>query len=384
MREVITGYRARLLRLRMHWMILRLAMSYLGNPLKGLKALTIIQQKRGNIQGLRQVSRFVSEGGRYFFADNLPGWPSKAFSNQFLSEIRRTNREYDLKIPPTTIFIAITSRCHLNCRHCYEWENLSPKETLTIDQLKTIIGKVQDYGISHIQLSGGEPLLRKDDLTELVRLAAVNAEVWINTSGYGLTADMARELKEAGLTGAEISLDHWKERVHNDFRGTNNSFFHAGEAARNCLREGILTSLSLCATPEFVTRRNLEKYTELAINWGVSFIRVLEVRKTGRFNGEGTKLSAEQIRHLEEYYLDSQSPDKEKDYPIVAFPGYHQRRTGCMGAGNRYLYIDPKGDIHACPFCRGAAGNAVTGNLEDAIRELKIKGCHQFRSNSAG
>jgi MoaA/NifB/PqqE/SkfB family radical SAM enzyme len=384
MRKIITGYRARLLRLRMHWKILRLAVSYFRNPLKGLKALTVIKQKRSKIQGIGQVSRFIRSGKRYFFADNFPGWPSRTFNNQFRSEIRRTMPESGLRVPPTTIFIAITSRCHLNCRHCYEWENLSPKETLSIDQLKTILVKVQDYGISHIQLSGGEPLLRIDDLAELVGFAADSADVWINTSGYGLSPETARKLKEAGLTGAEISLDHWEKVRHNAFRGNNNSFFHAGEAARNCLRQGILTSLSLCATPEFVTSPNLEKYTELAISWGVSFIRVLDIRKTDRFHGEETKLTPEQINMLEEYYLGSRSPGKPKDYPIVAYPGYHQRRTGCMGAGNRYLYIDPKGDIHACPFCRGAVGNAITGSLDDAISKLKKKGCHEFRSNSAG
>ncbi|MBE0652184.1 MAG: radical SAM protein [Bacteroidales bacterium] len=368
----------------MHFLILRLAVSYFRNPLRGIKALAIIKEKRNKIQGLGQVSRFISSGNRYFFADNIPGWPSKAFTNQFRSEIRRTIPESFGKIPPTTIFIAITSRCPLRCTHCYEWENLSQKETLSIEQLRLIVGKVKDYGISHIQLSGGEPLMRVDDLTELIRLSAGSADVWINTSGFGLTREIARKLKEAGLTGAEISLDHWNELDHNAFRGHPESFSWVREAAKNCLQEGILTSLSLCATPDFVTKVNLERYTELALGWGVSFLRLLEVRKTSRFKGKESKLSSEHISLLEEFYLDSQSSGKDPNYPIIAYPGYHQRRTGCMGAGNRYFYIDPKGDIHACPFCRGVTGNAITDTLEDTIRTLKKKGCHVFQSNPEG
>jgi MoaA/NifB/PqqE/SkfB family radical SAM enzyme len=384
MREIITGYSAKLLRIRMHFIILRLAVSYFRNLLKGIIVLAAIKKKRDKIQGLGQVSRFVKSGNRYFFADNIPGWPSNAFINQFRSEIKRTIPNYNVNIPPTTIFIAITSRCHLRCRHCYEWENLSSEEALSIEQLKSIVEKVKDYGVSHIQFSGGEPLLRIDDLTELVLLSADSADVWINTSGYGLTQAVARKLKEAGLTGAEISLDHWNELEHNAFRGHPESFSSVREAVQNCLEEDILTSLSLCATPEFVTRFNLERYMELAIGWGVSFIRILEVRKTSRFHGEKTEFSKDQIRLLEEFFINSQSYDKGVNYPIVAYPGYHQRRTGCLGAGNRYFYIDPNGDIHACPFCRGKVGNAITDTLENAIRTLKSRGCHVFRTNPEG
>ncbi len=60
------------------------------------------------------------------------------------------------------------------------------------------------------------------------------------------------------------------------------------------------------------------------------------------------------------------------------FPGFGQRQVGCLGAGNRYMYIDSKGDIHACPFCQGAAGNALNDSLEEAIARLKKNGCHMF------
>ena len=81
------------------------------------------------------------------------------------------------------------------------------------------------------------------------------------------------------------------------------------------------------------------------------------------------------------FTLNAASPDNLPEYPIISYPGYHQRRIGCLGAGNRYLYIDPKGDIHACPFCRHAAGDAFSASMEDVIKVLRNRGCQIYKTN---
>jgi hypothetical protein len=52
--------------------------------------------------------------------------------------------------------------------------------------------------------------------------------------------------------------------------------------------------------------------------------------------------------------------------------------VGCFGAGDRYLFVDAEGAVHACPFCRGAAGTARGGGLPDAVARLRARGCHAF------
>jgi len=76
-----------------------------------------------------------------------------------------------------------------------------------------------------------------------------------------------------------------------------------------------------------------------------------------------------------------QKSDKYKGYPVLTYPGYYQRRSRCLGAGNRYFYIDSTGDIHACPFCQRKAANAVKGSLAPALEKLRIRGCHEFAVN---
>ncbi len=114
------------------------------------------------------------------------------------------------------------------------------------------------------------------------------------------------------------------------------------------------------------------------MSWGIPIVRILEPRKTGRYKGEDLILLPGQTDLLEQCYRDAASPGNPHDYPVITYPAYHSRRTGCAGGGHRYIYIDPKGNIHACPFCRRPAGKAVTDCVEDAVEILKARGCQKY------
>jgi MoaA/NifB/PqqE/SkfB family radical SAM enzyme len=378
--KIVSGFSALIVRICIRINILFLAVASLKNPVMGLKVLKSVKKKRGSIQGFPKLRKYIKAGGRYFFSENIPGWPSTAFNGFIRSEIFRLY-DHNNKAPLSTIIFAITSRCKLGCRHCYEWNNISSDDKLTPDNLRGIIRKIKEYGVNHIQLSGGEPLERFIELADLIQFTREDVDLWLLTSGYGLTYEKASMLRIAGLSGADISLDHWDENKHNEWRNNSKSFYWVKEAVKNCREAGITTTLSLCAFRSFVTQHNLMKYADLAKEWGVGFIRILEPREAGRYKGKDISLRKEQTDLLEIFFREINSLNKFIDYPIVTYPGYHQRRIGCLGAGNRYLYIDSVGNIHACPFCQRSAGNAVTDRLEDAVSILRNLGCQKFKTN---
>ena len=120
---------------------------------------------------------------------------------------------------------------------------------------------------------------------------------------------------------------------------------------------------------------------EFAKKLGVVFVQILEPRAVGRYTGRNVALSSEQISLLEKMYLDFNSSKKLKSYPIMNYLGYHQRKVGCFGAGNRFFYIDAGGDAHLCPFCQGKMGNVLHNTAEDIIRLLEKSKCHVYNSH---
>ena len=357
-----------------------------GNPVLALQGLKQIRKLRRSANGNHNISKFVKSGNKYYWATDFPGFPSSNLKEFMQFEFIRFNQthqsENNLSIPQQTIIWGITNRCGLKCSHCYDWENIDSKEHLTVEQLKQVFLKIENHGIRHVQLSGGEPLVRFNDLASIVKLNSEKTDFWLLTSGFGLTPEKANKLKEAGLIGVNISLDHWDEQKHNSFRNNPKSYYWVMEAIHNCRNAGILISLSLCATREFVTVENLKKYALLAKSMGVNFIRILEPRAVGNFSGQKVHLSPDQIKILTQFLEQMNSKSEYKKFPIVIFFGYHQRNLGCMGSGNRYMYIDANGEIHACPFCRGSVGNIFSLPLNDAIGKLREKGCQAFKMYS--
>ncbi|MFC7669857.1 radical SAM protein [Hymenobacter humi] len=242
----------------------------------------------------------------------------------------------------------------------------------------SLVATFQARHVSQIFFSGGEPMLRVNDLVAVVEAAQPGTDFWVITSGFNFTRENAGRLKQAGFTGVTISLDHHEPARHNAFRGSPDAYNNAVQAAAYASEVGLVVNLSLCATQEFTTEANLLAYARLARQLGVTFIQILEPRAVGHYAGKAVDLSPAQVALLEAFYVKLNFGPDYLDWPMVHYYGYHQRRMGCGGAADRFLYVDTDGDLHACPFCQKKSGSALCGSLNDSLDALNTNGCHAF------
>jgi cyclic pyranopterin phosphate synthase len=112
----------------------------------------------------------------------------------------------------TDLRVSITDRCNYKCVYCRTGQvGAQYAELETADYLRLIRIFVA-LGIEKVRLTGGEPLLRRD-LVEMVRELATwrtpsgqPLDLAITTNGH-LLEDLARPLKEAGLSRITVSMD---------------------------------------------------------------------------------------------------------------------------------------------------------------------------------
>jgi len=351
-----------------------------GNPLTTLRLLSGFKRKYQNIFGGTLMSKIAKVDGRTFHRLGSPGFPSEASQRMYDNEFSRLLSDNTPK-GLRTLIIAITKKCPLNCEHCFEWENLNKDETLSTAELIEMVRSYQDFGTTQIMFSGGEPLMRRKDLLNILDLAKPGTDFWIITSGVGLNRENAKLLKAHGLTGVMVSLDHHDAHEHNQFRGNEKAYSWATSAVKNSNRAGLVTALSLCATRDYAKPENLAQYMDLAKSLGVSFVQLLEPRAEGRYKGKDVMLNENQLEALDQTYLKYNSEKKYESYPIVNSLGYHQRRIGCFGGGNRFFYIDTDGDAHLCPYCVGKSSNAVHNAPEQVIAKLRKGSCYIFEES---
>lgn len=106
--------------------------------------------------------------------------------------------------------ISVTDRCNLRCRYCMPEgvQDVGMKNILTFEEIWEIVRTGVSLGITHIRITGGEPLVRKGcvNLIRGIREIPGVETITMTTNGV-LLGNYAKQLKEAGVDGVNISLD---------------------------------------------------------------------------------------------------------------------------------------------------------------------------------
>ncbi|WP_120999044.1 GTP 3',8-cyclase MoaA [Helicobacter pylori] len=112
------------------------------------------------------------------------------------------------------IRVSVTKQCNFRCQYCMPATPLNffdDEELLPLDNVLEFLKIAIDEGVKKIRITGGEPLLRKGLDEFIAKLHAYNKEVALvlSTNGF-LLKKMANDLKNAGLSRVNVSLDSLK------------------------------------------------------------------------------------------------------------------------------------------------------------------------------
>ncbi len=146
---------------------------------------------------------------------------------------RITLDSYRTNPAPRFLVLFINSICNMKCEHCFYWTSLNKKDDLTKDEIFALsrsLGKLEN-----LNLSGGEPFLRKE-FAEICRQFVRHNQVrqiYVPTNAYytgrvGAAVTNVLEEQDLDLLACEISLDGMPE-FHDRFRGAKNAFQKAME-----------------------------------------------------------------------------------------------------------------------------------------------------------
>lgn len=144
---------------------------------------------------------------------------------------RLTLNNYEPLPSPPFLVLFINSICNMKCDHCFYWRNLNRRDDLTRDELFELsrsLGRIEN-----LNLSGGEPFLRKD-FAEICRQFIRHNQVrqiYVPSNGWYTDKMVAQinatlEASELELFVVELSLDGMAE-FHDKFRVAPGAFERA-------------------------------------------------------------------------------------------------------------------------------------------------------------
>jgi radical SAM protein with 4Fe4S-binding SPASM domain len=146
----------------------------------------------------------------------------------------------------------ITRACNLKCVHCYNDSGAcKADDELSTEEAKVVIDDLAQFGVPSVLFSGGEPIMRPD-LFELIGYAGEKGlRTVISTNGTLITTDVAKKIKERGVSYVGISLDGIGE-INDKFRGVSGAFDKAVNGIKNCQDAGVRIGLRLTLTKKNV------------------------------------------------------------------------------------------------------------------------------------
>ncbi len=129
---------------------------------------------------------------------------------------------------PPFLVLFINSICNMKCEHCFYWTALNKKDDLTQEELFALSRELGP--IENLNLSGGEPFLRKDFAEICAQFISHNGvkQIYVPTNAYfteKVVEQISRTLEEKTrqLFVAGLSLDGMPE-FHDNFRVARHSF----------------------------------------------------------------------------------------------------------------------------------------------------------------
>ena len=226
--------------------------------------------------------------------------------------------------PIENIRMSVTQRCNFKCFYCHGEGQLSNSYVeMSPEEIEFIVKVAASLGVWGVKLTGGEPLLR-DDIVEIVRrVSSVPGikDLSLTTNGFFLK-EYARQLREAGLSRVNVSLDTLRAERFKAITGVD---------AYERVIGGIIEAKNAGLNPIKVNMVLLRGINEDEIDEMINFIRenglilqIIELERPyedalymryhvslddieGRLKREAKKIIVREMHHRKKYILDNRA-----------------------------------------------------------------------------
>ena len=184
--------------------------------------------------------------------------------------------------------ISVTDRCNLRCRYCMPEEGVTlmdHRDILSFEEITDVVKVAVMLGVDKFRITGGEPLVRKNIVTLISMIAAIEGvkDLSMTTNGI-LLEQLALPLKEAGLKRVNISLDTTNEEKFKEITrgGDINKVLKGIEAARRAGLEPIKINCVVYKSSREDDAQEVKEFCRIN-NLQVRFIHQMNL-ETGEFS----------------------------------------------------------------------------------------------------
>ncbi|HEX3038976.1 MAG TPA: radical SAM protein [Caproiciproducens sp.] len=311
------------------------------------------------------------------YTDIDSGVRKKMFENFLINSCvlgsRHKNKceeKYNCNIP-WAILMDPTSACNLHCTGCWAAE-YGNKLNMSFETLNSIVEQGKELGTYMYIFSGGEPLVRKNDIIRLCEKHS-DCEFLAFTNGTLIDEAFADEMLRVKNFVPAISIEGFEEET--DFRRGKGTYQAVVRAMEILKRKKLPFGASLCYTSKNVETIGSEQYIDDLIVKGCKFAWFFTYMPVGVDAVPELMATAEQRKFMYEQIRKFRGT---KPLFTMDFWNDGEYVTGCIAGGRCYMHINANGDIEPCAFIHYADSNIKDKTLLEAYQSPLFM---QYRKN---
>ena len=270
---------------------------------------------------------------------------------------------------PWAILLDPTSACNLRCTGCWAAEyghNLS----LDLDTLDSIIRQGKKLGTYMYIYTGGEPMVRKDDLIRLCELHP-DCEFLSFTNGTLIDEAFCQEMLRVKNFIPSISLEGFE--AANDGRRGAGVYQKVMDAMALLKSHKLPFGISTCYTSKNYQDVSSEAYYDKIIDCGAMFVWFFHYMPVGNDASTELLLTPEQRTQM---YRRIRAFRQTKSIFAIDFQNDGEYIGGCIAGGRHYLHINANGDVEPCVFIHYSNCNIHECTLLEALQSPLFMAYH--------
>ena len=262
---------------------------------------------------------------------------------------------------PWAILLDPTSACNLHCIGCWASE-YGNKLNLSFEEMDSIVTQGKEIGVFFYIFSGGEPLVRKDDIIRLCEKHP-NCAFLSFTNGTLIDEKFADEMLRVKNFVPAISVEGFEAET--DARRGAGTYQAVTRAMEILKAKKLPFGISCCYTSQNVETIGSEEYFDDMIEKGAKFAWLFTYMPVGNDAVPELLVSAEQRKFM---YNQVRSFRQTKPIFTMDFWNDGEYAGGCVAGGRRYLHINANGDVEPCAFIHYSNCNIRDTSLLDALK----------------
>ncbi|MGN0521877.1 MAG: radical SAM protein [Eubacterium sp.] len=274
----------------------------------------------------------------------------------------RKKRDIEKCNIPWVVLLDPTSACNLKCKGCWAAE-YGHKSNLSLDEMRKIVGESKALGTHFFMFTGGEPLIRKNDI---ITLARENSDcLFLAFTNATLVDDkFCEDMKKCGNFALALSIEGTEKS--NDSRRGEGVYKKTLEAMQLLKKHKCLFGTSVCYTSQNYDAVTSDEFYDLMIENGARYAWFFHYMPVGGDADTDLLLSPEQREYVYRAIRAKRNSKTGKPLFTVDFQNDGEYVGGCIAGGRNYFHVNSEGDVEPCVFIHYSDSN---------IREKSILEC---------